>query len=617
MIDAIITFSIRNRALVIGASLVLAALGAWAAWETPVDAIPDLSENQVIVFTEWKGHGPREIEDQVTFPLTLGLRGLRGVRVVRSSSDVGFSMISVIFDDRGESRAKDAGAWPSGWRELSAQLPSGASPELTPDAAATGQIFWYTVEGAGFDLGRLRAIQDWYVRPQLGSVAGVADVSSVGGFPIEYQVIPDPNRLRVFGVSLSDVVEAVSTSNASSGGHVIHKGNAEYVVRGVGRLGASPKPGDESFDPDRAIRDLENVVVPLAKGGTIRLAEVADVALGPGFRRGALEKDGNEVTGGVVLMAHGENPLEVTRRIKAKISELQTGLPRESRIVPFYDRTPLIQGAISTVTTYCCRGHDRGIVVRASGLASRANVACHRVHAPLAALTSFLIMAFLRRIGLVDIQANAMSLAGIAISIGVLVDSSVVMAENVMHRLREEFGSQTVRGDVREVVLRGLPGRGPADRLLGGDHGAVVPAGLRLRRARGEDVPPVGLHQDIRPRRGRGSGDHAGARTLHRFHSRSPSIRDGEPADTKRDRGLPAGAVVPDGSAGGTGVDSGCHVSFWAGTARHSVRFSGDIVCGDGRHSPSIATVANCRGCRGEPLDRGLGRRSDDAAACP
>jgi copper/silver efflux system protein len=182
MIDAIITFSIRNRALVIGASLVLAILGAWAAWETPVDAIPDLSENQVIVFTEWKGHGPREIEDQVTYPLTLGLRGLRGVRVVRSSSDVGFSMISVILDD-GIDLAEGRRRVAERLTRAGGQLPAGANPELTPDAAATGQIFWYTVEGAGYDLGRLRAIQDWFVRPQLGSVPGVADVSSVGGFP--------------------------------------------------------------------------------------------------------------------------------------------------------------------------------------------------------------------------------------------------------------------------------------------------------------------------------------------------------------------------------------------------------------------------------------------------
>ena len=375
------------------------------------------------------------------------------MRVVRSSSDVGFSMISVIFDD-GVNLAEGRRRVAERLARVHGQLPTGANPELTPDAAATGQIFWYTVEGAGFDLGRLRAIQDWYVRPQLGSVPGVADVSSVGGFPIEYQVVPDPNRLRVFGVSLNDVVEAVATSNASSGGHVVHKGNAEYVVRGVGRLGASPTPGDESFDPNRALRDLENVVVPLARGGTIRLAEVADVALGPGFRRGVLEKDGNEVTGGVVLMAHGENPLEVTRRIKAKIRELQIGLPRGVRIVPFYDRTPLIQGAIGTVTNTVVEAmisaslcvlvvllHVRTSLIIASTL-------------PLAALTSFLIMAVLRRLGVVDIQANAMSLAGIAISIGVLVDSSVVMAENVMHRLREQFGNETVRGDVRDIVLQ-------------------------------------------------------------------------------------------------------------------------------------------------------------------
>ncbi len=247
MIDAIITFSIRHRTAVIIASLVLAALGGWAVWDTPVDAIPDLSENQVIVFTEWKGHGPREIEDQVTYPLTLGLRGLGGVRVVRSSSDVGFSTISVIFADPVPiDRARQRVAERLG--QLLGQLPAGATPELAPDSPATGQIFWYTVEGGGLDLGRLRAIQDWYVRPQLGSVPGVADVSSVGGFPIEYEVVPDPDRLRLFGVTLKDLVEAVGAANVATGGHVVNKGNAEYVVRGVGWLGASTRPGDDSFD---------------------------------------------------------------------------------------------------------------------------------------------------------------------------------------------------------------------------------------------------------------------------------------------------------------------------------------------------------------------------------
>src|SRR5262249_25943903 len=197
---------------------------------------------------------------------------------------------------------------------LGDQLPQGARPELGPDAPATGQIFWYTVEGGGLDLGRLRAIQDWYVRPQLGSVPGVAEVASVGGVPVQVPGAPDPGRLSILGVTLADILEAIAASNTATGGHVVHKGNAEYVVRGVGWLGASLRPGDESFDPRRAVRDLENVVVPARGGRTIRLAEVAAVTIGPGFRRGVLEKEGNEVTGGVVLMAHRETPLDGTPR---------------------------------------------------------------------------------------------------------------------------------------------------------------------------------------------------------------------------------------------------------------------------------------------------------------
>ena len=451
MIDATIRFSIRHRALVIAASLALAALGVWACWLTPVDAIPDLSENQVIVFTDWKGHGPREVEDQLTYPLALGLQGIRGVRVVRSSSDVGFSMISVIFEDAidfEEARRRVA----ERLARTRAELPAGALPQLAPDSLATGQIYWYTVEGGGLDLGRLRSLQDWYVRPQLASVAGVAEVASVGGYPFEYEVAVDPRRLQALELGLKGILDAVAASNSAAAGHVLTKGRAEFVVRGVGWLGSSEKPGDTSFDADRAVKDLEMIPLATRENGTVRLAEVARVQVAPGFRRGVLEKDGNEVAGGVVLMARGENPLEVTRRLKAKIREIQPGLPAGVRIVPFYDRSPLIQGVIGTVT---------GTVLEAMISASLCVlvVLLHvrtsfivAVTLPLAALTSFLIMAALRRLGIVDIQANAMSLAGIAISIGVLVDSSIVMAENVMHRLREHFGGRPVQGDVRAVV---------------------------------------------------------------------------------------------------------------------------------------------------------------------
>ncbi|HEY7308869.1 MAG TPA: efflux RND transporter permease subunit [Gemmataceae bacterium] len=451
MIERLIEFSIRNRWLVIVAGLLLALAGLYAVYHTPMDAIPDQSENQVIVFTEWPGHSPPEIEAQVTYPLSLLLQGLAGVRVVRSSSDFNFSTISIIFEDSvttAAAREQVAGRLP---RARDA-LPAGVVPALAPDAAATGQIFWYTVEGQGYDLGRLRAVQDWYVRPQLTSVPGVAEVASVGGYSREYAVEVDPRRLRALGVQLADVLQAVPRCNAAVGGDVIHKANVEYIVHGVGWLGQSAKE-DADFDPQRAAHDLENILVPRSSGGVVRLSEVAAISLAPAPRRGVLEKDGNEVTGGVVLMREGENALEVTRRLKDKIEEMQAGLPSGVRIVPFYDRTPLIRGAIGTVTGTLIEAILTATVCVLLVLLHFRTSFVIALTLPLAALASFLIMWLLRRLGLADIQTNIMSLAGIAISIGVLVDSSIVMAENVMHRLHERFGDKPVTGDVRDIVL--------------------------------------------------------------------------------------------------------------------------------------------------------------------
>jgi Cu(I)/Ag(I) efflux system membrane protein CusA/SilA len=452
MIERIITFSIQNRTLVIVAGLVLALWGVYAVYHTPMDAIPDLSENQVIVFTEWMGHSPHEIEDQITYPLSLHLQGLAGVRVVRSSSDFNFSMINVIFED--------AVDFPTARREVAERLaragtalPPGVMPSLTPDAAATGQIFWYTVEGAGYDLGRLRAVQDWYVRPQLNAVPGVAEVASVGGHALEYQVSVDPLRLQARGVTLADVVQAVARSNSAVGGHVIQKGNAEYIVRGLGWVGVSSSETHKEFDPQRALRDLENASLPSPDGARLPVGDVATVSVGTQFRRGVLEKDGNEVTGGVVLMRYGDNPLEVTRRIKQKIQELQVGLPAGVHIVPFYDRTPLIEGAVGTVTATLTEAIISAAFCVLLVLLHLRTSFIIAVTLPLAALASFAIMWTLRRLGLADIQTNIMSLAGIAISIGVLVDASIVMAENVMHCLKNHFGDRVVRGDTRALVL--------------------------------------------------------------------------------------------------------------------------------------------------------------------
>jgi Cu(I)/Ag(I) efflux system membrane protein CusA/SilA len=452
MIERIITFSIRRRTLIIAAALVVTLAGIYAVYQTPVDAIPDLSENQVIVFTEWPGHSPREIEDQVTYPLSLNLQGLTGVRTVRSSSDFNFSMISIIFEDGAELQ--------SARRQIAerlvpaeGQLPAGVVPRLAPDAAATGQIFWYTVEGGGLDLGRLRALQDWYVRPQLGAVPGVAEVASVGGYATEFQIEVDPGRLQARGLTIDQVARAVERSNSAVGGHVLQKGTAEYIVRGAGWLGIPPGQPTSAFDPQRAVRDLEKVVLPLPGNRVVQLGDVAHVGLGPQFRRGVLEKDGNEVTGGVVLLRTGENPLEVTRRIKAKIQELQAGLPSGVRIVPFYDRTPLIEGAVHTVTATVVEAILTAAVCVLLVLLHLRTSFIIALTLPLAALTSFLLLWTLRPLGLADVQTNIMSLAGIAISIGVLVDAAIVMAENVMHRLQEQFGDLPVRGDTRHLVL--------------------------------------------------------------------------------------------------------------------------------------------------------------------
>jgi Cu(I)/Ag(I) efflux system membrane protein CusA/SilA len=445
MIESIIEYSIRNRFVVIVGTLVVVGWGIYAAINTPVDAIPDLSENQVIVFTDWMGRSPQEIEDQITYPLSVNLQGLAGVRAVRSSSEFNFSMINIIFDDNIEyyfarQRVLERLTLASTF------LPPSVVPYLAPDATALGQIFWYTVEGEGTDLGRLRAVQDWYVRYQLNSVPGVAQVASVGGYPIEYQIDVDPNKLRAYGITIGELFSAVERSNSAVGGRVIHKGNAEYLVRGVGWIGADRDP----------LHDIRDIVIKsnAATGTPIYVSNLASVSLGTQFRRSVLEKNGNEVVGGVCMMRYGENPLAVTRRIKQKIEQLQPGLPAGVRIVPFYDRTRLIHGAIHTLTEILT--HETIIASVAVLLilmhVGSAFVIC--VTLPLAVLIAFILMR------LFSIPSNIMSLAGIAISIGILVDQAIVMVENATHHLTAHFGKEKVRGDTRALII-------PACRTVG------------------------------------------------------------------------------------------------------------------------------------------------------
>src|SRR4051812_6732699 len=433
MIARIIEWSVRNRWLVILAWLGIALWGIYALLHTPVDAIPDLSENQVIVFADWMGRSPQDIEEQVTYPLSVQLQGLAGVKAIRSTSEPNFSMINIIFDDKTDfyfarNRVLER------LSTAQAQLPAGVTPAMAPDATALGQIFWYTVEGEGKSLDELRTIQDFLVRYQLNSVPGVAEVASVGGFVREYQVDVDPARLRAYDIPLNTLYTAIAQSNMSVGGKSVVANNTEYLIRGIGWL--------------RGVRDLENVVVGSRGGVPIRVKDLATVQLGPEFRRSALEKNGQEAVGGVVMMRVGQNPLEVTKAVKEKIRQLQSGLPQGVRIVPFYERTRLIESAIHTVTATLREEiiiASIAILLILTHLRS-AIVVC--ITLPMAVLISFLFMYYL------NIPSNIMSLSGIAISIGILVDAAVVMVENASHELKEQFGDRKVRGDTSEIVIR-------------------------------------------------------------------------------------------------------------------------------------------------------------------
>jgi Cu(I)/Ag(I) efflux system membrane protein CusA/SilA len=432
VIERIIEFSCRNKAVVIMCYVAICAYGIWIVGRMPIDAIPDLSENQVIVFTDWMGRSPKEIEDQITYPLSVNLQGLAGVKAVRSSSEFNFSMINIIFDDSvdfyfARTRVLERLALANTF------LPQGVVPYLAPDATALGQIFWYTLEGENHDLGTLRALQDWYIRYQLNAVPGVAQVSSVGGMPREYQVDVTPEKLRAYNVTLGEIYSAIMRSNSAVGGRVVQKGNAEYLIRGVGWI--------------EGIEDIRQTVVTQRKGVPVLVGDVAIVQMGPEFRRSVLEKDGGEVVGGVVMMRYGENPLRVTEAIRTKIRDLQKGLPEDVRIVSFYDRTRLIHGSIATVTTIL----EHEIIIATIAilliLTHVRSVLVVVITLPLSILIAFILMSWL------DISSNIMSLSGIAISIGILVDQAIVMLENATHRLTQHFGDKRITGDTTEIVV--------------------------------------------------------------------------------------------------------------------------------------------------------------------
>ena len=416
MVDWLIAVSLRNRVLVVAFFLLVGGWGYWALLTTPIDAIPDLSDNQVIVFTDWSGRSPQEVEDQITYPLTVSLQGLPGVRVVRSSSAFGFSMINVIFEDAvdlyfARSRVLER------LNLLGKSLPPGVVPTLGPDATGVGHVFWYTVEGQGQSLRELRALQDWFIRYQLNAVPGVAEVASVGGVVRQYQIDVDPNRLRGFRIPLSTVVDAVMRSNRNVGGNVVEAGGAWSVVRGLGLITDT--------------NDLEQIVIGAENGIPIFLRQVATVKVGDAFRVAALVKGTEEAVGGVVVARYGVSTTDVIARVKDKIVALQAGLPPGVRIVPFYDRSALIKRAADTLRRALLEEAAVVTFVNILFLLHFRSVLIVTIPIPLAVLTAFLFMRYL------GITSNIMSLAGIAIAIGVLVDAAIVVTENAFRFIEQ------------------------------------------------------------------------------------------------------------------------------------------------------------------------------------
>jgi Cu(I)/Ag(I) efflux system membrane protein CusA/SilA len=431
MIHRLIEISLRNRGLIIVFYLGLALWGYWALLRTPIDAIPDLSENQVIVFTDWTGRSPQEVEDQVTYPLVTNLQGLAGVRVVRASSAFGFSMINVIFEDNidlyfARTRVLER------LNLVTKQLPEGVVPTLGPDATGVGQVFWYTLESDQLNPRDLRTLQDWFVRYQLNSVPGVAEVASVGGYVQQYQIDVDPNKLRAYNIPLSTIVQAVQRSNNNVGGNVVEQAGQWALVRGIGLI--------QSTD------DVANIVIGSANGTAIYVRNVADVKLGNAFRTGVLDKNGKEAVGGVVIARYGVNTLDVIQNVKQRIEAIKSGLPRGVEIVPFYDRTQLIQRATHTLKRALIEELILVTLAHIIFLAHFRSILIVTIPLPLAVLTSFLFMYYM------GISSNLMSLAGIAIAIGVLVDAGIVVTENAFRFLEKRNVDPKDRKKVWETV---------------------------------------------------------------------------------------------------------------------------------------------------------------------
>jgi Cu(I)/Ag(I) efflux system membrane protein CusA/SilA len=438
MIARLIELSARNRLVVLLMTAVVVGAGIWAVFNTPLDAIPDLSDPQVIVYTEYAGQAPQVVEDQVTYPLTTALLAVPKSKVVRGFSFFGVSFVYVVFEDGTDiywarSRVLEY------LNFAQKRLPSGVTPSLGPDATGVGWVFEYAVIGTQRTLAELRSIQDWFVRFQLTKAQGVAEVASVGGFVKQYQVVVDPAKLRAYGIPLSQITNAVRAGNTDVGGSTIEMTEREYMVRGRGYL--------------KGIGDIENIVLKSENGTPVLLKDVGHVELGPAERRGLTELNGTgEVVAGIALQRDGENALTVIKNIKQKIADIASGLPKGVSILPVYDRSNLIYRAIDTLKHTLI---EESVIIALVCLVFLLHVRSALVAIimlPIGVLMAYIVMHA------IGISSNIMSLGGIAISVGAMVDAAIVMIENAHKRLERASPGES-RTD---IIIKAATEVGPA-----------------------------------------------------------------------------------------------------------------------------------------------------------
>jgi CzcA family heavy metal efflux pump len=423
MIPKIISWSLKNRFIVLLMAACLFAWGILNIQKNPIDAIPDLSENQVIVFTEWMGRGPQIMEDQVTYPLVSNLQGIPKVKNIRGSSMFGMSFVYVIFED-------GVDVYWARTRVLErlnyAQrlLPSGVTPTLGPDGTGVGHVFWYTLDAKNLDLGEQRALQDWYVKLALQTVPGVAEVASFGGFEKQYQLVIDPIKLQYYNVSLMDVMNKVKASNNDVGGRKFEMSDMAYIIRGLGYI----KNKD----------DIESIAVANYNGIPVRVKDIGTVQMGGDLRLGIFDENGEgEVVGGIVVMRYGENADQVINSVKEKMKEVQKGLPEGVIFKTAYDRSELTEAAIGNIKMKLVEEMAVVALVVILFLFHFKSALSIIIQIPITIAISFILL------NLFGISSNIMSLTGIALAIGVIVDNGIIMSENAYRHLSEWQDNQT------------------------------------------------------------------------------------------------------------------------------------------------------------------------------